>query len=84
MKNIDIKSGYNDEITRSTNEADSYSFLADPDYKRQETVNKIYDDLQSVDWNKESDYHNTYYLGKGKYGRRELRMNNKLWHEKNK
>ena len=34
--------------------------------------------------NKESKYHNTYYKGKGKYGIRELRMNNKLWHEINK
>ena len=32
----------------------------------------------------ESDYHNTYYKGKGNYGIRELRMNNKKWHEKNK
>ena len=32
----------------------------------------------------ESDYHNTYYHGNGKYGTRTLRMSNKEWHELNK
>ena len=31
----------------------------------------------------ESDYHNTYYLGNGKYGTRTLKMSNKEWHKLN-
>ena len=45
---------------------------------------KEYDSLYKLDWKKESNYHNTYYKGKGNYGIRELRMNNKKWHEINK
>ena len=51
---------------------------------KQSSKDKGYDSLSNINWETESDYHNTYYLGKGKYGKRELRMNNKLWHEKNK
>lgn len=32
----------------------------------------------------EASYHNTYYHGKGKYGTRTIKMNNKKWHELNK
>ena len=36
-----------------------------------------------VEHKNEEGYHNTYYLGKGKYGTRTLKMNNKEWHKLN-
>ena len=47
---------------------------------------KEYKSLEDDDLNQkiESDYHNTYYLGSGKYGTRTLRMSNKEWHKLNK
>ncbi len=38
--------------------------------------------IDETNWLEESRYHNAYY-NKGKYGSREIRMNNKEWHEKN-
>ena len=44
------------------------------------------DPMQDHDLNQkvDSDYHNTYYHGNGKYGTRTIRMSNKEWHKLNK
>ena len=63
---------------------DDFSYKTDPDYLRQMVSDDIYNSIENIDWKKESTYHNTYYKGKGNYGIRELRMNNKKWHEINK
>ncbi len=84
MKNIqlDIAQLTEHNQPRDYNQ-DDYSLKTDPNYLRQETINKIFDDLNNIDWKQESGYHNQYYLGEGKYGTRTLRMNNKDWHKLN-
>lgn len=50
-----------------------YSAKSNPDYKRQQTVDKLKSNIENINWEAESQYHNTYYLGKGKYGYRQLK-----------
>ena len=58
-------------------EREGGSFLAadGKDFGRQDTIDKIHEQLNNINWKSESQYHNTYYLGNGKYGYRELKEN---------
>ena len=54
-----------------------------PDYRRQLDQDKSYDNLNKLDWDKESYYHNSVRVnGKNNIGRT-IKMNNKLWHKLN-
>ena len=44
---------------RTKNSEDDYSFRRNPDYRRQDTIDIIYDRIQNTNWNKESDYYNS-------------------------
>ena len=39
---------------------DDYSYKIDPDYRRQDTSDEIYDKIKHTNWSSESLYHNTY------------------------
>ena len=51
----------------------SASDRTDPAMRQNINSDKSFDLINNIDWKKESDYHNTYYLGKGKYGTRTLK-----------
>ena len=44
---------------RTKNSEDDYGFRRNPDYRRQDTIDIIYDRIQNTNWNKESDYYNS-------------------------
>ena len=72
-----------DNLDYQSNHPD-YGWRTDPEFERQKDLDKIFDELNNTNWEKESDYHNTVYLGKGKYNKgRTLRMKNKEYHELN-
>jgi len=39
----------------------------------QSSKDKSHDSFKQINWELETQYHNTYYLGNGRYGRREIR-----------
>ena len=62
---------------------DDYSYRIDPDYRRQDTSDEIYDRIKNTNWSRESEYHNTYRVN-GNNTTKTLRMSNKKWHQLNK
>ena len=60
-----------------------YSVKTDGEFRRQIDKDLTHDNLKKINWEAETQYHNTYYHGKGKYGTRTIKMNNKKWHEIN-
>ena len=56
-----------------------FASKTDGEFRRQLDKDITYLTIENINWDRESQYHNTYYLGKGKYGNRTLKQskNNK-------
>ena len=62
----------------------NYDDLTDSNFRRGRDQDEIKAKLHKTNWAVESQYHNTYYHGNGKYGTRTIKMSNKQWHKINK
>ena len=56
---------------------DGYSATSNPDYKRRETVDFIYQDMNDRDWELESKYYNSYRVNRENIKCRTLKKNDR-------